>query len=42
MTVAESVANASTEGSSFGFGDERVSAAEKALVDEVNAAVGTA
>jgi hypothetical protein len=42
MSVAERVANASTEGGFFGFGGERVSAAEKALIDKVNAALGTA
>jgi hypothetical protein len=35
--VAEHVANAAKEGSFFGFGGERVSAGEKAFLDELNA-----
>jgi hypothetical protein len=42
MSVAERVANASTEGGFLGFGGERVSAAEKALIDKVNAVLATA
>jgi hypothetical protein len=37
--VAEHVANAAKEGSFFGFGGERVSAGEKAFLDELNAAM---
>ena len=36
-SVAEHVANAAKEGSFFGFGGERVSAGEKAFLDELNA-----
>ena len=35
--VAEKVANAAKEGTFFGFGGERVSAGEKAFLDELNA-----
>jgi hypothetical protein len=42
MSVAEKVANASKEGGFLGFGGERVSAAEKAVIDKVNTALGTA
>jgi hypothetical protein len=35
--VAERVANAAKEGTFFGFGGERVSAGEKAFLDELNA-----
>jgi hypothetical protein len=37
--VAEKVANAAKEGTFFGFGGERVSAGEKAFLDELNAAL---
>jgi hypothetical protein len=37
--VAEHVANAAKEGTFFGFGGERVSAGEKAFLDELNAAL---
>ncbi len=37
--VAEKVANAAKEGGFFGFGGERVSAGEKAFLDELNAAL---
>ena len=36
-SVAEHVANAAKEGSFFGFGGERVSAGEKAFLDELKA-----
>lgn len=36
-SVAEHVANAAKEGSFFGFGGERVSAAEKAFLEELHA-----
>jgi hypothetical protein len=35
--VAERVANSAKEGTFFGFGGERVSAGEKAFLDELNA-----
>jgi hypothetical protein len=38
-SVAEKVANAAKEGTFFGFGGERVSAGEKAFLDELNAAL---
>ena len=37
--VAEKVANAAKEGGFFGFGGERVSAGEKAFLDELNTAL---
>ena len=40
LSVAEKVANASSEGGFLGFGGERVTAAEKALIDEVKSALG--
>jgi hypothetical protein len=38
-SVAEHVANAAKEGTFFGFGGERVSAGEKAFLDELNTAL---
>jgi hypothetical protein len=38
--VAEKVANAAKEGTFFGFGGERVSAGEKAFLDELNGILG--
>ena len=38
--VAEKVANAAKEGTFFGFGGERVSAGEKAFLDELNGVLG--
>lgn len=38
--VAEQVANAAKEGTFFGFGGERVSAGEKAFLDELNSVLG--
>lgn len=40
MSIAEKVANASTEGGFFGFGGERVTAAEKALINDIRRALG--
>lgn len=40
MSVAERVANAATEGGFLGFGGERLSAAEKALIGEIRVALG--
>jgi hypothetical protein len=40
MAIAEKVANAATEGGFLGFGGERVSAAEKQIIDELKAALG--
>jgi hypothetical protein len=39
MSVADSVAQASTEGGFLGFGGERLSAAEKKLIGEIQAAL---
>ena len=39
MSVAESVAMASTEGGFLGFGGERLSADEKAVIEEIRAAL---
>lgn len=42
MSVAEKVANAATEGGFLGFGGERVTAEEKAAIDDVRKALGIA
>ncbi len=42
LSLAEKVANASSEGGFLGFGGERVTAAEKALIDQVKSALGVA
>ena len=42
LSIAEKVASAATEGGFLGFGGERVSAAEKALIAEVRTALGVA
>jgi flagellar motor component MotA len=42
MAVAENVANASREGSFLGFGGEQVSAEEKALLEQIKAALASA
>jgi hypothetical protein len=42
LAVAEKVANAAKEGGFLGFGGERVSAGEKALIDDIKAALGVA
>jgi hypothetical protein len=39
LSVAEKVANAATEGGFLGFGGERVTAAERALIDDVRKAL---
>jgi hypothetical protein len=40
LSVAEKVANASSEGGFLGFGAQRLSAAERALIDQVKSALG--
>jgi hypothetical protein len=40
MSVAEKVANAATEGGFLGFGGERVTAAEKSLIDDIRKSLG--
>jgi hypothetical protein len=40
MAIAEKVANAATEGGFLGFGGERLSAPEKALLEQIRAALG--
>ena len=40
MAIAEKVANASTEGGFLGFGGERLSAPEKALLTQIHEALG--
>jgi hypothetical protein len=40
MAIAEKVANAATEGGFLGFGGERLSAPEKALLDQLRTALG--
>lgn len=40
MSIAEKVANAATEGGFLGFGGERLSAPEKAMLDQIRAALG--
>lgn len=40
MALAEKVANAATEGGFLGFGGERLSPAEKTLIDQIRAALG--
>ena len=42
MSVAEKVANASTEGGFLGFGGERVTAEEKAVIEDIRNALGIA
>lgn len=42
LSVAEKVATAATEGGFLGFGGERVSAAEKALIADIREALGVA
>ncbi|QIG50374.1 hypothetical protein G5V57_23175 [Nordella sp. HKS 07] len=42
LSIAEKVASAATEGGFLGFGGERVSAAEKALIADVRNALGVA
>jgi len=42
MSVAEKVAKASSEGGFLGFGGEQVTAAEKALIEEIRLALGAA
>jgi hypothetical protein len=42
MSVAEKVANASTEGGFLGFGGERVTAEEKAVIEDIRSALGVA
>jgi hypothetical protein len=42
LAVAEKVANAAKEGGFLGFGGERVSANEKALIDDIKGALGIA
>jgi hypothetical protein len=42
LSVAEKVAAAATEGGFLGFGGERVSAAERQIIDELRAALGLA
>jgi hypothetical protein len=42
LAVAEKVANAAKEGGFLGFGGERVSAGEKALIDDIKGALGIA
>ena len=40
MAIAGKVANASTEGGFFGFGGEKVSAAETAAINELASSLG--
>jgi hypothetical protein len=40
--IAQKVAEAATEGGFFGFGGERVSAAETAMIDKLKAAMNVA
>jgi hypothetical protein len=42
LAVADKVANAATEGGFLGFGGDRLSAAEKALIDQIRASLGGA
>ena len=42
LAVAEKVANAAKEGGFLGFGGERVSAGEKALIDNIKSALTVA
>ena len=42
LSVAEKVATASSEGGFLGFGGERVTTAERALIDQVKSALGVA
>ena len=41
LSIAEKVANAATEGGFLGFGGERVTPAEKSLIDDIRKALGT-
>jgi hypothetical protein len=40
LSVAEKVANAATEGGFLGFGGERVTAAEKSLIEDIRKSLG--
>lgn len=40
LSIAEKVANAASEGGFLGFGGERVTAAEKSLIDDIRKALG--
>lgn len=40
LSIAERVANAATEGGFLGFGGERVTPAEKSLIDDIRKALG--
>jgi len=40
LSIAEKVANAATEGGFLGFGGERITPAEKSLIDDIRKALG--